>query len=102
MHKAQIMAESSTKTVDVHSTATEIDNGPVLGQPQEQMEVEETPRSDEEDIVYPTGIKFWLAMGSLIVTQFLNGLDVAILAVAVPSLTNQFNTVADIGWYSAA
>lgn len=27
--------------------------------------------------------------------------DLAIVAVAVPSLTDHFKTVADIGWYSA-
>lgn len=28
--------------------------------------------------------------------------DLTIVAVSVPSLTNQFKTVADLGWYSAA
>jgi MFS family permease len=40
-------------------------------------------------------------MVALLLVSFLHGLDLTIVAVAVPSLTNQFKTVSDIGWYSA-
>ncbi|EXJ82712.1 hypothetical protein A1O3_06526 [Capronia epimyces CBS 606.96] len=67
----------------------------------EQLRVEE-PGAPSEDIVYPSGPKLWLAMISLCIAIFLNGLDLTIVAVAVLSLTNKFKTIADIGWYSAA
>jgi hypothetical protein len=34
--------------------------------------------------------------------QLIMSQDLTIVAVAVPSLTDQFKTVADIGWYNAA
>lgn len=75
----------------------------VAGHPQEQLEVEGDGDADgEENIVYPTGLKLWLSMISLYLSMVFVGLDLTIVAVAVPSLTSQFNTVQDIGWYSSA
>lgn len=90
----QVLGEDVVQTASTHDT----DN---VGQPQEQLVVEESGTSDE-DITYPTGPKLWLTMISLCTAYFLDGLDLTIVAVAVPSLTDQFKTVSDIGWYSAA
>ena len=51
---------------------------------------------------YPTGTKFWFTIIALCVTLVLGGLDANIVATAVPSITNHFHTVADVGWYSSA
>ncbi|KAF4493718.1 aflatoxin efflux pump AFLT [Fusarium agapanthi] len=65
------------------------------------LEIEE-PREDEDNIVYPTGPKLWSTMASMAIACFLSGLDLTIVAVAVPSITDEFQTISDIGWYSAA
>lgn len=72
------------------------------GHPQEQLEIEEPPTTGEDDVVYPTGIKFWLSISSLLLTMVFVGLDLTIVAVAVPALTDHFKTINDIGWYSSA
>ncbi|KAH6639818.1 major facilitator superfamily transporter [Boeremia exigua] len=41
-------------------------------------------------------------MISLYVSIFLVALDRTILGPAIPSITNQFNSITDIGWYSSA
>jgi MFS family permease len=69
-------------------------------QPQEELDVEEP--NTTEDVIYPTGAKLWITTGSMIISLFLIGLDLTIVAPAVPSLTNEFHTIADIGWYSSA
>ncbi|KAF7516901.1 hypothetical protein PCG10_001731 [Penicillium crustosum] len=51
---------------------------------------------------YPTGTKFWFTIIALCVVLILGGLDANIVATAVPSITNHFHTVADVGWYSSA
>lgn len=68
------------------------------GQPREQLRVEEPA---EDDIDYPKGPQLWLNMVSVLLVCFLHGLDLTIVAVAIPSLTNEFKTLDDIGWYSA-
>jgi MFS family permease len=51
---------------------------------------------------YPTGSKFWCTFLALCVVMILGGLDANIVATAVPSITNDFHTIADVGWYSSA
>ncbi|KAF4956541.1 hypothetical protein FSARC_11543 [Fusarium sarcochroum] len=76
-------------------------DAPQQPRPTETLEVEEPP-DDEDNIVYPTGPKLWSTMASMAIACFLSGLDLTIVAVAVPSITDQFQTISDIGWYSAA
>ncbi|KAM0351163.1 hypothetical protein ACHAPU_002948 [Fusarium lateritium] len=63
--------------------------------PTEALEVEEP--QNEENTIYPTGIKLWSTMASMAIVCFLSGLDLTIVAVAVPSITDEFQTIADIG-----
>lgn len=51
---------------------------------------------------YPSLPKTILIMVSLYVSIFLVALDRTILGPAIPSITNQFNSITDIGWYSSA
>lgn len=69
------------------------------GRPAEQIQIEEP--TAEEEVQYPTGAQVYLNVGAMMLVCFLNGLDLTIVAPTVPSLTNEFKTVADIGWYSA-
>ncbi|EFQ96977.1 major facilitator superfamily transporter [Nannizzia gypsea CBS 118893] len=56
----------------------------------------------EEAQVYPTGMKFWLLVLTLSALIILGGLDANIVASAVPSITDDFHTASDVGWYSSA
>ncbi|TRX91496.1 hypothetical protein FHL15_007501 [Xylaria flabelliformis] len=51
---------------------------------------------------YPTGAKFWLVMLTMGAALILASVDMNIIATAVPSITDHFHTVADVGWYSSA
>ena len=51
---------------------------------------------------YPTGAKFWLIILTVGAVLFLTCIDMNIVATAVPSITDHFHTVADVGWYSSA
>ena len=62
--------ETSRESVLQMASTHDADN---IGQPQEQLEVEEGGISDE-NINYPTGPKLWLTMASLCIAYFLNGL----------------------------
>lgn len=75
-------------------------NSAVPGHPAEQLQVEEAPTSDEQ-IEYPTGPQLWLNVFAMLLVCFIHGLDLTIVAVTVPSLTDEFKTLSDIGWYSA-
>ena len=51
---------------------------------------------------YPTGAKIWLIMLTVGAVLILTCIDMNIVATAVPSITDHFHTVADVGWYSSA
>lgn len=90
-------------TLNVGPGADEISAATVtLGHPQEQLAVEEPLDTDEDNIDYPTGPKLWLSISSLVMSRIFVGLDMTIVAVAVPALTDYFKTIDDIGWYSSA
>ncbi|PSN64121.1 MFS general substrate transporter [Corynespora cassiicola Philippines] len=52
--------------------------------------------------VYPGPAKTALIMFSLYISIFLVALDRTILGPAIPEITNQFNSIDDIGWYGSA
>ncbi|KAE8422257.1 major facilitator superfamily transporter [Aspergillus pseudocaelatus] len=58
--------------------------------------------SVEEAQPYPTGWKFLLIILTMSALVVLGGLDTNIVATAVPSITDHFHTVSDVGWYSSA
>ncbi|KAJ5090206.1 hypothetical protein N7532_008890 [Penicillium argentinense] len=69
-----------------------------LGRTIEPLDIE-SPSTEHN---YPTGTKFWSMIAAMCVVLILGGLDANIVATAVPSITNHFHTVADVGWYSSA
>lgn len=56
----------------------------------------------EDETEYPTGIRFWLIILCNALALVFMGLDSSIVSTAVPSITDEFHTVADVGWYSSA
>lgn len=51
-----------------------------------------------EEAEYPAGAKFWLIMLTVGAVLVLSSIDVNVVATAVPSITDHFHTVADVGW----
>ncbi|KAL2257810.1 hypothetical protein VTK26DRAFT_9135 [Humicola hyalothermophila] len=51
---------------------------------------------------YPTGFKLGAIIIALILGIFILALDMTIVATAIPKITEQFETLADVGWYGSA
>ncbi|KAE8140854.1 putative efflux pump antibiotic resistance protein [Aspergillus pseudotamarii] len=56
---------------------------------------------DSESAKYPSGLKIALVFWALCLTVFLVALDQTIIATAIPTITSQFHSVEDIGWYGS-
>ncbi|KNB04021.1 hypothetical protein FOXG_06299 [Fusarium oxysporum f. sp. lycopersici 4287] len=50
----------------------------------------------------PKTLKFWLIILSVFAAMFLVALDRTIIATAIPQITNDFQSLGDIGWYGSA
>jgi hypothetical protein len=52
--------------------------------------------------VYPSAAKTAVVMVSLYISIFLVALDRTIIGPAIPAITNEFNSIGDIGWYGSS
>ncbi|KAK7415312.1 hypothetical protein QQX98_005956 [Neonectria punicea] len=57
---------------------------------------------EAEENYKPKTLKFWLIILSAIVSMFLVALDRTILSTAIPAITDEFDSLGDIGWYGSA
>lgn len=58
----------------------------------------EPPKALEE---YPSGLRLWLIMVAMLMSIFLIGLDMTIVATAIPSITDEFQGLSDVAWYGS-
>jgi hypothetical protein len=58
--------------------------------------------SDDDEMVYPSGLKLSLITLALCLTVFLVALDNTIIATAIPKITDHFNSLGDVGWYGSS
>ncbi|KAK6360087.1 hypothetical protein TWF730_006241 [Orbilia blumenaviensis] len=56
----------------------------------------------EETHVYPTGTVLFSIIVALVLAIFLVALDRTIISTAIPQITNEFNSLGDVGWYGSA
>lgn len=90
---ASTTLQSSAQHLETPSTSRIIH-----GQLTEQLQLEQ---ASDDMIQYPTGPQVYLNVIAILLVSFLHGLDLTIVAVVVPSLTDHFKSLEDIGWYSA-
>ena len=64
--------------------------------------VEQNGQHDEDEIEYPSGLKLAVISASLCLAVFLMALDNTIIATAIPKITDQFQSLDDVGWYASS
>lgn len=74
-----------------------------VGSTNPQRDNQFSSRIDKEDQTrHPSPAKTVLIMLSLYISIFLVALDRTIMGPAIPAITNQFNSLSDVGWYASA
>lgn len=86
----------------ISAVSSALDDGPSQVAEDYEMAVlnERTPQEATET-EYPTGAKLWLILVTVAAVLVLACIDMNILPTALPSITNHFHTVRDVGWYSS-
>jgi MFS family permease len=64
--------------------------------------LESSEHSDSEEPEYPSSWKLGLITTALCLSVFCMALDNTILAVAIPKITDQFQSLDDVGWYGSS
>lgn len=113
MVKSDMAAGTTSATRDASNndsaqgspTAITAASQPIPGRPSSMLEIQEAAEAsaanEDDDIVYPTGTKLGLTIASMMLSCVAYGVDLTIIAAAVPAVTNDFHSIRDIGWYSA-
>ncbi|KAL8713504.1 MAG: hypothetical protein Q9220_002366 [cf. Caloplaca sp. 1 TL-2023] len=95
-------SDSSSSNLDRSEEKEEAQNEKVI----EATPVQEAAALDrlpeEEEPEYPTGAKLTIITISLCLSVFLMALDNTIIATAIPTITDHFNSLDDVGWYGSA
>ncbi|RYP74941.1 hypothetical protein DL771_002725 [Monosporascus sp. 5C6A] len=63
---------------------------------------ERTPPPEVPAIHYPSGLKRAIIVIGVLFGVFVFALDISIIATAIPKITSEFNSLADVGWYGSA
>lgn len=67
-----------------------------------ELTTAQTTTSTRTNREYPTGVRLALVLSSVYISLFLVSLDRLIVTTAIPSITNEFDSLPDVGWYGAA
>jgi hypothetical protein len=77
--------------------------------PEKQAETSQPSPSDAQPTpdgvqapVVLMGVQFWLLMFAVTMSIWLMALTATVLGTAIPSITSEFHSINDVGWYSAA
>lgn len=91
--------ETSTKHEHSAATDEQPEPAPVLGHSNPDRDVEETETSEDN---YLAGFQLAAVLFSLCIANFLVALDTTILSTAIPSISDSFRSLQDVGWYISA
>ena len=90
------------KSLDRFSTASTASNSdPAYHIPCHEYPLDDLSKTSSEPS-YPPRSKVLFIVGGLVLTFFLVALDLLIVGVAIPRITDQFNSLGDVGWYGSA
>ncbi|KAI7306800.1 MFS general substrate transporter [Hortaea werneckii] len=78
----------------------EVQNGDTI--PESKDERSPTPTGPTPPDEYPPTREVVVVVIAILLALFLNALDRTIVATAIPAITNEFDSLQDIGWYGSA
>ncbi|KAF5497114.1 Efflux pump aflT [Colletotrichum siamense] len=100
----QNQSRDSHVSAQPSDSSTHPDQNPVVEDTDMTMETQEathTKTNQSEDVQYPSGLSLVLVLGSLFISMFLVSLDRLIITTAIPKITDEFDSVTDVGWYGS-
>lgn len=104
--KASVMSSSSSENEKKDNAALEVNSTRASAEAVNEKDaavVQDPTQQDlEEEIEYPTGLKFGIITLALCLAVFLVALDNTIIATAIPKITDKFNSLPDVGWYGSS
>lgn len=89
------IAKSTTESA--HSSKDSLEK-----EPHASPEEDGGPLEPVESSMYPNAAKLAFLLLAVVLSVFLVALDMTIIATAIPSITDEFHSLQDVGWYGSA
>ncbi|RDW88988.1 hypothetical protein BP6252_01020 [Coleophoma cylindrospora] len=96
-HRREVDASTTTSK----ETKVADDNG-MPGSQDPEKHLHENQAEVEDEPEYPHGFKLAVILAALCLAVFLVALDQTIISTAIPTITDRFNSIQDIGWYGSS
>ncbi|KAF7331504.1 Major facilitator superfamily transporter [Mycena kentingensis (nom. inval.)] len=93
---------SPTMTIENSPSSTLRQSGSRERAEKEEEATATTPAARMDGVVEPPRLQLILITIALCLSVFLVALDNTIIATAIPKITNQFDSLADVGWYASS
>jgi hypothetical protein len=65
------------------------------------LQTDNSPEEPDQSLTLH-GLRLWMLLLVLYISIYLLALELTMLSTVIPTLTNEFHTVADISWYESA
>ncbi|KAK1970081.1 major facilitator superfamily transporter [Colletotrichum sublineola] len=104
MEKGMTISSSapSLQSIQTNITSSGLNSGKVPAQSSLNRLEKTLAVDDERNTEYPGGMKLALIVAAACFSVFLMALDNCIIATAIPRITDEFNSLNDVGWYGSA
>jgi MFS family permease len=76
-------------------------NGPHLSAIFDSTSADSLRSNDARTTQYPPPFARWMIVTALLLGEFLIALDLTIVATAIPRITDDYQTIQDVGWYGS-
>ncbi|RDW94431.1 hypothetical protein BP5796_00194 [Coleophoma crateriformis] len=90
------------REVDASTTTSMADENDVPGSQDPEKHMHEHQAKVEDEPEYPHGFKLAVILSALCLAVFLVALDQTIISTAIPTITDRFHSIQDIGWYGSS
>lgn len=100
--KEEKEAHDDTEAKEPHRSTAASSNSSINGVEKPEHPQDGAPLEPVESSMYPSTKKVVPIMFALCLTMFLVALDMTIVATAIPRITDQFQSLNDVGWYGSA
>jgi MFS family permease len=94
------MPNINTKSTQIPIEPFELDNLETTQNAEAQFDT--SVQDDSTPTQYPHGFRFIMITTGLILSIFIAALDGTIISTAIPSITTEFGSIANIAWYGSA
>ncbi|KAI4223058.1 MAG: hypothetical protein L6R36_005688 [Xanthoria steineri] len=95
------LAEKSSRNDVVNDTFI-TDDTSETARKQDGTDVEKKAEREEDESQYPSTKIVAIVMLALYLAMYLVALDRTIISTAIPTITDEFNSLGDVGWYGSA